>query len=430
MKIRVYQGESREASENELLGQFEFSDFQRGARGEVEIDVTFEINTDGIVNVTASDKRTGQQRLDAHHALVGSLRARDREHHRPRRREPRADRGDRRAAPVAATAREPSAATAGAANAGRAAPLRPAAPAPSARAARRTRRPRIVDEDDALIPMPDMSDLLDAMAIDADDSGRIRSRSDPEATTQPELETLQARRRRSPTPPTAIARPRGRDRARSEEDLAALDTSDLDVAVDRRERLAVRHVGRRPHGRPIPRRETDAATMKMAPSEIVALARIIEELDYYQLLDLRRDAGAGEVKRAYHNSSRNFHPDANRHLDGELRVASHAIAKRITEAYAVLRDPRRRQAYDRSLDERRAGADAARRRLRRGRPPRRRRSAAARTPQGRQFFKLAEADIARGNWAAAARNLQTALTFEPDNALFKERLAQAKQALR
>jgi len=59
--IRVYQGESREASENELLGQFEFSGFQRGRRGEVEIDVTFEINTDGIVNVTASDKSTGQE---------------------------------------------------------------------------------------------------------------------------------------------------------------------------------------------------------------------------------------------------------------------------------------------------------------------------------------------------------------------------------
>src|ERR1700741_4775582 len=90
--------------------------------------------------------------------------------------------------------------------------------------------------------------------------------------------------------------------------------------------------------------------MKMAPSEIPALARIIEELDYYQLLDLRRDAGMGEVKRAYHNSSRAFHPDANRHLEGQVRAASHAIAKRITEAYAVLRDARRRQAYDRSLE--------------------------------------------------------------------------------
>jgi DnaJ-class molecular chaperone len=169
--------------------------------------------------------------------------------------------------------------------------------------------------------------------------------------------------------------------------------------------------------------------MKMAPGEIVALARIIEELDYYQLLDVRRDAGAGEVKRAYHNSSRTFHPDANRHLDGELRSASHAIAKRITEAYAVLRDPRRRQAYDRTLENgattRMQLASAAAEADRRSSEER-----GGRTPQGRQFFKLAEADIARGNWAAAARNLQTALTFEPGNALFKERLAQAKRELR
>ncbi|MEM7408617.1 MAG: Hsp70 family protein [Myxococcota bacterium] len=61
VSIKVYQGEARELDDNELLGQFEFSGFQRGRRGEVQIDVTFEINTDGIVNVTASDKTTGQQ---------------------------------------------------------------------------------------------------------------------------------------------------------------------------------------------------------------------------------------------------------------------------------------------------------------------------------------------------------------------------------
>jgi molecular chaperone DnaK len=61
VKICVYQGESREAEENELLGQFEFSGFRRAKRGEVEIDVTFEINADGIVNVTARDRETGRQ---------------------------------------------------------------------------------------------------------------------------------------------------------------------------------------------------------------------------------------------------------------------------------------------------------------------------------------------------------------------------------
>jgi|GEM_PF-125774 len=60
VKIRVYQGESRRADENEMLGQFEFSGFKKAPRGEVRIDVTFEINGDGIVNVTARDRETGQ----------------------------------------------------------------------------------------------------------------------------------------------------------------------------------------------------------------------------------------------------------------------------------------------------------------------------------------------------------------------------------
>jgi len=59
--IRVYQGEGKLGEENELLGQFEFSGFQKARRGQVEIQVTFAINSDGIVDVTASDPNTGQQ---------------------------------------------------------------------------------------------------------------------------------------------------------------------------------------------------------------------------------------------------------------------------------------------------------------------------------------------------------------------------------
>jgi molecular chaperone DnaK len=61
VKIRVYQGESNRADECELLGEFEFSGFRIGYRGEVKIEVTFEINTDGIVNVSAADLETGQK---------------------------------------------------------------------------------------------------------------------------------------------------------------------------------------------------------------------------------------------------------------------------------------------------------------------------------------------------------------------------------
>jgi molecular chaperone DnaK len=61
VQIRVYQGDHRMAEDNALLGQFEFSGFKKGPRSDVKIDVTFEIDADGLVNVTASDQATGEQ---------------------------------------------------------------------------------------------------------------------------------------------------------------------------------------------------------------------------------------------------------------------------------------------------------------------------------------------------------------------------------
>jgi molecular chaperone DnaK len=61
VQIRVYQGEAIRAEDNELLGHFDFSGFEKAKRGDAAIDVTFEINTDGIVNVTACDPHTGER---------------------------------------------------------------------------------------------------------------------------------------------------------------------------------------------------------------------------------------------------------------------------------------------------------------------------------------------------------------------------------
>lgn len=59
VRIRVYQGESNRTEECELLGEFAFSGFRVAMRGEVKIEVTFEIDTNGIVNVSACDRETG-----------------------------------------------------------------------------------------------------------------------------------------------------------------------------------------------------------------------------------------------------------------------------------------------------------------------------------------------------------------------------------
>ena len=60
VRIRIFQGESNREEENEYLGEFEFSGFRVAARGEVKIEVTFEIDSNGIVNVSARDPETGQ----------------------------------------------------------------------------------------------------------------------------------------------------------------------------------------------------------------------------------------------------------------------------------------------------------------------------------------------------------------------------------
>lgn len=165
-----------------------------------------------------------------------------------------------------------------------------------------------------------------------------------------------------------------------------------------------------------------------APSEIQALSRIIDELDYYQLIDVARGASVRDLKKAYYEISRNFHPDANRHLDPSLRSAVEQISKRITEAYAVLRDPSRREAYDRMLD----GGDGVRLQLAQAKSSARKQAAEneGMTEQGRQYYSMAKTAMSQQDWSGAFRNLQTAVTFEPSNAFFKQKLDEVKAKLR
>jgi molecular chaperone DnaK len=61
VRIHVLQGESDKASENELLGEFLLTGIRDAPKGEPEIEVTFDINADGIVSVSAKDLDTGRQ---------------------------------------------------------------------------------------------------------------------------------------------------------------------------------------------------------------------------------------------------------------------------------------------------------------------------------------------------------------------------------
>ena len=59
--IRVFQGEREMAADNKLLGQFDLVGIPPAPRGVPQIEVTFDIDANGIVNVAATDKATGKE---------------------------------------------------------------------------------------------------------------------------------------------------------------------------------------------------------------------------------------------------------------------------------------------------------------------------------------------------------------------------------
>ncbi|MFC1609354.1 molecular chaperone DnaK [Myxococcota bacterium] len=61
VRIMVLQGESKQAEENELLGEFVLDGLREASRGEVKVEVTFDISADGIVGVSAGDVETGRE---------------------------------------------------------------------------------------------------------------------------------------------------------------------------------------------------------------------------------------------------------------------------------------------------------------------------------------------------------------------------------
>ncbi|MGB0948335.1 MAG: molecular chaperone DnaK [Pseudoalteromonas marina] len=59
--VHVLQGQREMATDNKSLGQFNLTDIAQGPRGSVQVEVTFDIDADGILNVSAKDKATGKE---------------------------------------------------------------------------------------------------------------------------------------------------------------------------------------------------------------------------------------------------------------------------------------------------------------------------------------------------------------------------------
>ncbi len=300
--VSVLQGERELASDNRQLARFRLEGIRPAPRGQPQVEVTFDIDADGILNVSAQDRDTGkEQRVTISESTnldKGEIdqMIRDAESH--------SDEDRRRREEIDARNARSGAAYGGSQG------------VDDRRLARRGRQRGARDTDRAAGALPrgpaggDAADRLGAAArgCDADwSAGRgIRSRA-PRRGRDPSRQrygaaygcggaTLRVRARRSRDSPRA-----GRGRARAR---------------------AVR---------------------------LMAVAY----QDYYEALGVPRDASEQDIRRAYRKLAREHHPDVNKEPGAEDRF------KQISEAYEVLRDKDKRERYDHLGANWKAGQDVS-----------------------------------------------------------------------
>jgi molecular chaperone DnaK len=61
LAMRIYQGDHPEVSHNELLGEFNFSGIRPAPAGQAQVEVTFDVNVEGILTMHAHDPESGRE---------------------------------------------------------------------------------------------------------------------------------------------------------------------------------------------------------------------------------------------------------------------------------------------------------------------------------------------------------------------------------
>jgi DnaJ-domain-containing protein 1 len=176
---------------------------------------------------------------------------------------------------------------------------------------------------------------------------------------------------------------------------------------------------------------------EMDPAQVAALAERcarLDQMDYFEILMVDRAVAPADIKKAFYRESRAYHPDRFFHLsDKELKERVNELYKRVTEAYYVLRDDAKRRQYGADI----SGPERAQKLRFTESSEAETRAASKRQveeqigvhPKGRQFYQTGVTDADAGRWASAERNLKMALTYEPANARYKEKLAEVQKVL-
>ena len=85
--------------------------------------------------------------------------------------------------------------------------------------------------------------------------------------------------------------------------------------------------------------------------QVEAWLKILDHSTYYEILGLLEIADESAIQNAFHQFSENFHPDRHRGHPAEIRAGVTRVYRRGAEAYGVLRDPKKRAAYDVAMSQ-------------------------------------------------------------------------------
>ena len=165
---------------------------------------------------------------------------------------------------------------------------------------------------------------------------------------------------------------------------------------------------------------------ELTERDILALARLVDRMDYYRLLRVDRKVLATQIRPAFQKMRRRFNPDLYLNAPPELQSAVDRIARRISEAYVVLRDPARRKAYDDSLERGQLRFTHEEEKDTRTRTQ----TKGGVSTKGRQLYGKAIDAERRGDLKSAVESMKLAITFEPKNEFFKAKLKELSKALK
>jgi curved DNA-binding protein CbpA len=162
--------------------------------------------------------------------------------------------------------------------------------------------------------------------------------------------------------------------------------------------------------------------------EINSISKVIDDLDYYQILKIDQMAFDEDIKKAYFEESRIYHPDKYFNEPPEIQDKINKIFKRICEAYKVLSDQDKRALYTKLI----SGPDRKkylRFDLRLLKTETEKKEDEGTSPLAKKYYKMAKTAFQNKDYKAAKINLKLALQIEPENHTFQEKMKEVEDIL-